>query len=226
MIYFTITLGNGESIEAKSVLIATGSVPKSANINGEAEFFGKGVSTCATCDVFFYKNKDVAVIGGGDSAIEEAIYLAKTCKKVYLVHRRDEFRAAPSTIEHLHNTKNIELVLNVNCDEVLGDNMGVVGLKVSDKNTNKQKVLDVPGVFVFVGRDVINEIIKQDDGSYLCDINEGGEILTNLKMTTSIKGLFVAGDMREMAAKQVICAAGDGATAALSAISYVDSCDK
>jgi thioredoxin reductase (NADPH) len=104
--------------------------------------------------------------------------------------------------------------------------MGVVGLKVSDKTTGKSKTLDVPGVFVFVGRDVINDIMKQDDGSYLCDINEQGEILTNLKMTTSTKGVFVAGDMREMASKQVICAAGDGATSALSAISYVDGLDK
>jgi thioredoxin reductase (NADPH) len=104
--------GNSQDTQAKSVLLCTGSVPRRAGIKGEDEFFGKGVSTCATCDGFFYKGKEVAVIGGGDSAIEEAIYLAKTCSKVYLVHRREEFRAAPSTIEHLHNTKNIELVLN------------------------------------------------------------------------------------------------------------------
>jgi len=218
--------GNSEDTQAKSIILCTGSIPRRAGIKGEDEFFGKGVSTCATCDGFFYKGKEVAVIGGGDSAIEEAIYLAKTCSKVYLVHRRDKFRAAPNTVEHLHNTKNIELVLNANCDEVVGDNMGVIGLRVSDKKTNKERLLEVPGVFVFVGRDVINELIKQDDGSYLCDINEQGEVLTNLKMTTSTKGVFVAGDMREQASKQVICAAGDGATAALSAIDYVDSLGK
>ena len=101
---FTLTLGSGEKVEAKSVLVATGSVPRAAGVKGEAEFFGKGVSTCATCDGFFYKGRDVAVIGGGDTAVEEAIYLANICKTVYIVHRREEFRASPTKLKNLKSS--------------------------------------------------------------------------------------------------------------------------
>ncbi len=220
---FTIKLGDGSTQEAKSVIIATGSVPKKAGVEGEAKFFGRGVSTCATCDGFFYKDKEVAVLGGGDTAIEEAVYLAKICSKVHLIHRRDTFRAAPSTIEHMKNTPNIELVLNSTVEEVYGDNMGVTGVTVKDKESGETKNIDVPGIFVFVGRDVLNAPLKQDDDSYLCDLNEAGEVIVDLSMKTSVAGLFAAGDIRIEAPKQVVCASGDGATAALQAISYVDS---
>ncbi|MEA1913825.1 MAG: thioredoxin-disulfide reductase [Campylobacterota bacterium] len=220
---FTVSLIDGTSQEAKSVLIATGSVPKRAGIKGEDTYFGKGVSTCATCDGFFYKNKEVAVLGGGDTAIEEAVYLAKICSKVYVVHRRDEFRAAPNTIEHMNKCDNIELVLNSTVEEILGDASGVTGLTVKDKNSGDERQLDVPGVFVFVGRDVLNETLKQDDGSFLCATNDWGEVIVDLSMKTDVPGLFAAGDIRIEAPKQVVCAAGDGATAALQAISYVDS---
>jgi thioredoxin reductase (NADPH) len=103
---FEVTTGDGKTVEAKAVLLATGSVPRRAGFKGENEFFGRGISTCATCDGFFYKNKEVALIGGGDSALEEAVYLSKICSKVYLVHRRDTYRAAPSTIEHMKACEN------------------------------------------------------------------------------------------------------------------------
>jgi thioredoxin reductase (NADPH) len=218
---FNIKTEDGSIEEAKSVLLATGSVPKKAGITGEDKFFGRGISTCATCDGFFYKGKEVAVIGGGDAALEEAVYLSKLCSKVYLVHRRDTYKAAPSTIEHMKSCENIEEVTNVTSEEILGDNMGVTGLVVKSKVSGETRTLDVPGVFVFVGRNVLNEPFKQDGGSFLCDVNEQGEIVVDLKMKTSVPGVYAAGDVRIDAAKQVVCAAGDGATAAVDIIEYL-----
>lgn len=218
---FNITGVDGKKYEAKTVLMATGSVPKRAGFKGENEFFGRGISTCATCDGFFYKGKEVAVVGGGDSAIEEAVYLAKLCAKVYLVHRRDTYRAAPSTIEHMKNTANIEEVTNVTVEEVFGDASGVLGLRVKSKETGEIRELLTPGVFIFVGRDVLNAPLKQEDGSFLCDVNEAGEVIVDLKMRTSVSGLYAAGDIRIDASKQVVCAAGDGATAAVNIIEYI-----
>lgn len=219
---FQLTLGDGKTVDAKSVIIATGSVPKKAGFKGENEFFGRGVSTCATCDGFFYKNKEVVVLGGGDTALEEAVYLAKICKKVYLVHRRDTFIAAPNTIEHMKHTENIEVLVNSEIDEVYGDNMGVSGVKVKNRVDGTITDLPVPGIFVFVGRDVLNSVLKQSDGSYLCELNPQGEVIVDLSMKTSTKGLFAAGDIRIEAPKQVVCAASDGAIAALSVISYLE----
>ncbi len=218
---FTLTTNDKKEFQAKTVLIATGSVPKRAGFKGENEFFGKGVSTCATCDGFFYRGKEVTVIGGGDSAIEEAVYLSKMCSKVYLVHRRDTYRAAPSTIEHMKHAANIEEVTNVMVEEVYGDMSGVQGLKVKHRETGEIRDLPTPGVFVFVGRDVLNAPLKQEDGSFLCDLNEAGEVIVDLRMRTSVKGLYAAGDIRIDAPKQVVCAAGDGATAAVNIIEYL-----
>jgi len=218
---FTLHLGDGTTREALSVLTCTGSTPKRAGFKGEAELFGKGVSTCATCDGFFYKGKEVAVIGGGDTALEEALYLAAICSKVYIVHRRDKFRAAPSTIERIEKQENIELILNAKPDEVYGDAMGVTGLKVALEDGTIRD-LNIPGVFVFVGNDINNQVLIQEDGSTLCELNEFGEVVVDLKMKTSTPGLYAAGDMRVDAAKQVVCAAGDGTVAALQALGYVD----
>ncbi len=219
---FKILRANGDIDEARSVIVCTGSVPRRAGFKGEDEFFGRGVSTCATCDGFFYKGKEVAVIGGGDTALEEALYLAKICKKVYLVHRRDKFRAAPNTVKRVQNTENIELILNAVPEEVYGDAMGVTGLKVKKKENGEIIDLPVPGVFVFVGNNVNNEVLKQEDGSWLCELNDQGQVIVNLKMETSLEGLYAAGDLRIDAPKQVVCAAGDGATAGITAIGYVD----
>ena len=218
---FTIKLGSGETKEAKSVLISTGSVPKSAGIKGEIDFFGRGVSTCATCDGFFYKGKDVIVLGGGDTAVEEAIFLANICKTVYIVHRRDTFRASPHEVEKMNKLDNIVQVLNHTTEEIIGDKMGVIGVIVKSKETNEVKTLDGLGAFIFVGRDVLNESLVQDDGSFLCDVSKSGEVIVDLKMRTNIPGLFAAGDIRIEAPKQVVCAAGDGAIAGIGAISYL-----
>jgi thioredoxin reductase (NADPH) len=214
---FKISIAGGEEAEAKNVIVCTGSTPKRAGIKGEDEFYGKGVSNCATCDGFFYKDKEVAVLGGGDTALEEALYLANICSKVYVIHRREEFRAAPNTVEKVKNNPKIELVLNSTVKEIYGDAMGVTGVLTEDKEGNERD-LKVPGIFIFVGMNVNNEVLKQEDGSFLCDVNEWGEVIVDLSMRTSVEGLFAAGDIRIEAPKQVVCAAGDGATAALQVV--------
>lgn len=218
---FTIHKEDGTTTDAHSVIIGTGSSPRRAGFSGEDEFFGKGVSTCATCDGFFYKGKEVAVIGGGDTALEEALFLAKICSKVYIVHRRDTFRAAPNTIKRIKKTENIELVLNSVADEVYGDHMGVTGIRVKNYN-NEIRDIKVPGVFTFVGNDVNNQTLIQEDGNFLCDMNDQGQVIVDISMATSVPGLYAAGDMRIAAPKQVVSSAGDGAVAALQVISYVD----
>jgi len=218
---FKIHKADGTMAEAYSVIIGTGSSPRRAGFKGENELFGKGVSTCATCDGFFYKGKEVAVIGGGDTALEEALYLAKICSKVYIIHRRDTFRSAPNTVERVKRTENIELVLNSVPDEVYGNEFGVTGVRV--KNSNGEiRSIEVPGVFTFVGNDINNQTLIQEDGTFLCDMNKAGEVIVDISMKTSIDGLYATGDMRIAAPKQVVCAAGDGAVAALQVISYVD----
>lgn len=214
----------GNKVEtAKAVIVCTGSTPKRAGFKGEDEFFGKGISTCATCDGFFYKNKEVAVLGGGDTALEEAEYLANICSKVYLIHRRDSFRAAPITVEKVKKNPKIELITNARVDEVYGDSVaGVKGVKVKLQDGSVRD-LAVPGIFTFVGLDVRNDVLKDENGNFICDTLSTGQVRVNLKMQTNIPGLFAAGDLREDAPKQVVCAAADGATAALSAMSYIES---
>ncbi|NOX14931.1 MAG: thioredoxin-disulfide reductase [Epsilonproteobacteria bacterium] len=218
---FEISMLGDKMVEAKSVIVCTGSTPRRSGIKGEDKFFGRGVSTCATCDGFFYKDKEVAVLGGGDTALEEALYLANICSKVHLVHRRDEFRASPVTVKKVKENKKIELILNSVIDEIYGDNSGVNGVKISDKQGNKRD-LAVPGIFVFVGMNVNNEVLMQEDGKPLCDLGSNGNVVVDLKMKTSVAGLFGAGDLRIDASKQVVCAAGDGATAGIQALEYVN----
>lgn len=215
--------GKGEETqEARSVIITTGGRPKKSNIKGEQEFWGKGVSTCATCDAFFYKKREVAVLGGGDTALEEAIYLTKFASKVHLIHRRDGFRAAPVTVQHAKSNELINFLTPYVVTEICGDENGVSGLTIKNLNTNKEERLEVPVIFEFVGYEVNNQILKQEDGSFLCEVDSYGSVVVDLKMHTNVAGLFAAGDIRIDAPKQVVCAAGDGAQAALEAIAYLE----
>ena len=219
--YFTVTFENGESVEANTVIVCTGSTPKRTGIKGEAELFGKGVSTCATCDGFFYKDKSVAVLGGGDTALEEAHYLSNICAEVNLIHRRDEFRASPSTVDRVKRTENINIITDTIIEEIEGDMMGVTGLQLKNKKTGETSSLEVPGVFIFAGHDVNNSVLKDENNTFICEMNDWGQVIVDLSMKTSVPGLFAAGDMRIEAPKQVVVAAGDGATAALQVISYI-----
>jgi len=219
--HFTITLEGGEQVQAKTVITATGSTPKRAGFKGEEEFFGKGVSTCATCDGFFYKGKPVTVLGGGDTALEEAFYLSNIASEVYVVHRRDEFRAAPPTLERVKRKENIHLITDSVIQEAYGDAMGLAGVKIKNLKTNEITDLPNTGLFVFVGHNVQNEVLKDEAGNFICAVNEWGQVIVDLSMKTSIEGLFAAGDMRIQAPKQVVSAAGDGAVAALQVIAYI-----
>lgn len=220
---FKIHLSSGEVLESKAAIVCTGGYPKRSNIKGESDFFGKGVSVCATCDGFFYKNMDVAVVGGGDTALEEAIYLTRMCKKVYLIHRRDTFKASPITLSHVKANPKIELLTSKVINEIKGDSNGVTSINISDLKTNNELNLDVKAVFVFVGYDVNTKVLLQENNQFLCDVTQSNQVKVDLCMRTSIEGLFAAGDVRESALKQVVIAAGDGAVAALSAIEYLQS---
>lgn len=218
---FTVKLEGGKEELAKAVIVATGSTPRRAGFAGEDEFFGRGVSTCATCDGFFYKNKEVAVLGGGDTAIEEALYLANICSRVYIIHRRDEFRAAPVTLEKARANAKIEFITSAVIKQAYGDKAGLAGLIINTKDGERD--LKVPSVFVFVGLNVNNDVLRQENGEFVCQTEAGGQVSVDLKMQTSVPGLFAAGDIRKDAPKQVIVAASDGAMAALSALSYIES---
>ncbi|MCI5968969.1 thioredoxin-disulfide reductase [Helicobacter sp.] len=220
--HFGIVLSDGKEVESKAVIIATGGSPKRSGVKGEDVFWGKGVSSCATCDGFFYKGKEVAILGGGDTAIEEAIYLAKICSKVSIIHRRNEFRASPITVERAKKESKIEFLTPYGIEEVLGNNSGVTGLQLKNLENGSEKKIDIACIFVLIGYKVNNAVLLQEDGSSICALNEYGEALVNLKMETNVPGLFVAGDLRVDAQKQVVCAAADGTTAALRAIEYVD----
>jgi len=205
-------------IEAKAVIIATGASPKRAGFEGEEEFIGRGISTCAVCDGFFYRNQEVAVIGGGDTALEEALYLSGIASKVYLIHRRDKFRAAPATIKRVLSNEKIEILYNSKVKKVYGEQF-VDGIIINQEN--KEIDLKIPGVFVFVGNTKNTDVLKSENG-FICDMCEDGSVCVDLNMNTSLLGLFAVGDIRKDAKKQVVCAASDGAVAALECVKYID----
>ncbi len=219
--HFTITLEGGDTVEALTVITCTGSVPKRAGFKGEDEFFGKGVSTCATCDGFFYKDKPVTVLGGGDTALEEAFYLSNICSDVYVVHRRDTFRAAPPTLDRVMRKENIHLITDSVIEEAVGDMMGLSGVDIKNIKTDEITHMDNTGLFVFVGHNVRNEVLKSESGDFICTVNDWGQVIVDLSMKTDVPGLFAAGDMRIEAPKQVVSAAGDGSIAALQVLSYI-----
>ena len=196
---------------AKTVIIATGAKPKKLGVKGEEEFLGRGVSYCAICDGAFYKGKTVAVIGGGNSALEEALYLSTIADKVYLVHYKNTFRADKVIQDKVFNTSNIELVLNESIKEIRGDN-NVTQLVLNNSE------LDVDGVFIYIGMtpnvELINNQLSQD---------ESGFIITDNTMQTSIKGVYAIGDVRNTPLRQVITAPSDGAIAGVYACKYINS---
>lgn len=211
---------NDAIFKSKAVIIACGAKPKKLNIKGEEEFIGRGVSYCAVCDGAFYQDKTVIVVGGGNSAIEEAIYLTKFAKKVYVIHRRNELRADKIIQERAKNNNKIEFILDTVVQEIIGDD---VVNKISIKNikTNKTSILSTDGIFPYIGItpniDTINGQVKQD---------EYGFIITDSTMKTSIDGVYAVGDIRNTPLRQVITAASDGAIGAIYAEKYIESLEK
>lgn len=207
---------NDTIFKSKSIIIATGAKAKELGIKGEKEFKGRGVSYCAVCDGAFYKDKTVAVIGGGNSAIEEAIYLTKFAKKVYIIHRRDQLRADKIVQERAFKNDKIEFILCTIPLEIQGTNT-VENIILKNVETNKQFNLEVNGVFPYIGFgpnvDKFNGQIKQ---------NSQGFIETDNNMQTSLNGVYAAGDVRNTPLRQVITAAADGAVAACSAVKYLE----
>ncbi|GMT41696.1 MAG: thioredoxin-disulfide reductase [bacterium] len=210
---FHIEVGK-ETLPAKSVIIATGADPSELGIPGEREFFGKGVSTCATCDGPFYRGKDVAVIGGGDTAVKEAVFLSKLVNKLYLVHRRDQLRAEKLLQERIFSKDNVEFCWHSVGVEVKGNPQGVNGIVIENRQTKQRRTLDVEGVFIFVG---LTPITKFTD----CEKDKWGFLITDQNMQTSVPGLFAVGDCRVTPLRQVATAVGDGAIAAVKAEEYV-----
>jgi len=202
-----IILDNNEEFVAKTVLIANGAQYRKLLVQGEAELTGKGVSYCATCDGAFFRNKTVAVVGGGDVAVEDAIFLARLCKHVYVIHRRDEFRAAKVLSTRLMGLENVTILWDTVVDEIRGDEM-VSSIKITNKKTKEEQELEVAGIFIAVGM-VPNSTIYKD----VVETDEGGYIIASENCETNIPGVFAAGDIRTKQLRQIITAASDGANA-------------
>lgn len=205
-----VHLKNGETLESKTVVYAAGAAHRHLGVPGEEELSGKGVSYCATCDGAFFKGKDVAVVGGGNTAMDDAIYLSDICNKVYLVHRRDVFRGDATTLMKLKETENIELVVPAKVQEVKGGQV-VTALQLEDGRS-----LEVSGVFVAVGMQPATSMLQ---GIVLMDDN--GYIIADETGKTSAAGFFAAGDVRTKELRQIITAVADGANAATSAERYI-----
>ena len=205
--------GDDGTYTCDTLIIATGASAKYLGLPSEDEFSGRGVSACATCDGFFYRGKDVAVVGGGDTAVEEAIYLSNLCNKVTLVHRRDALRAEPIMQDKLLATENIEVAWNSTTEEILGDETGVTGIRLKSTLDGSIRDLDVHGVFIAIGHKPNTDFLKGQ-----LDMDETGYLITKGKSTaTSVEGVFAAGDVADPVYRQAVTSAGDGCKAALDA---------
>ena len=206
---FRVQLANGEIYDCKALILAYGKVPKSLGIEGEEKFMGRGVSTCVTCDAPLFKNRNVTIIGGGNSAVEGALELATFSKKVYLIHRRETFRADEITVQKLKKHSQIEIVLNSVPLKVIGEK-NVEGIEVENIVTKEKRELNVDGIFIEIGYVVDTSFVQ-----HLVNVNGKREIIVDERGNTSCPGIFAAGDITPVPFKQTVIAAGDGAKAAL-----------
>ena len=204
---------------AKSIILAMGAKPRLAGFENEVKFRSMGVSYCATCDGAFFEGMDIAVIGGGDSAITEALFLTRFAKSIKIIHRRDEFRAAKSLLNRAQEHEKIEFIVNSVVEEAQGNGV-VEKLVVRNKITNEQSELDVAGCFVFVGLDPINNLIKDK-----VNLDDAGYVIAGEDMKTNIPGVFVAGDLRQKPLRQIVTAASDGAIASIMAEKYIEGAE-
>lgn len=203
-------------ITGRSLIIATGAQSKSLGVPGEEEFRGRGVSYCATCDGAFFQGRTVAVLGGGDSAVQEGIYLTKFAEKVYIIHRRNELRATRVLQDKALAHPKIEFILESVVTSILGQNQ-VEAIKVKNVRTGEEKAISVNGIFVYIGKEPATDLFRG-----FIDVDERGYIPTDARMQTSRRGVFAAGDVRQTPLRQVVTAVSDGAIAAVSADEYLE----
>ena len=215
-----VMLDSNKSLSADTIIIATGAQAKWLGLESENKYNGKGVSACATCDGFFYRNKEVAVVGGGNTAVEEALYLSNICSKVNLIHRRDELRSEKILQDRLFSKENINIIWNNVVSEILGDENGVNSLKLSSTKQNKMKIIEVEGVFVAIGHSPstkpFKDVLEMDNEGYIIAQKPGTTI-------TNIDGVFAAGDCVDKVYRQAVTAAGMGCMAALDAEKWIQS---
>ncbi len=211
-----VTLEGDLSYGSKSIILATGAHPRDLKVEGEDKFRGKGVSYCATCDGAFFKGEKIAVVGGGDSAVQEAIFLTKFADIVYVIHRRDELRAEKILQERAFSNPKIEFVWDSVVEKIAGDD-GVKALHVKNVKTEEKSVLDVHGVFIYIGYNPNTDFLVG-----LADLDKANYVITDENMSTSLPGIFAAGDVRSKPLKQIATAVGDGATAAIAAEKYIE----
>jgi thioredoxin reductase (NADPH) len=214
----TVRLASGECLQGHAVILATGGNPRKLEVPGEKEFYGKGVSYCAVCDGFFFRNKTVTVVGGGDSAIEESLYLAKLAKQVYIVHRRDQLRAGMLLQQRAKAECKIEFIWNSVVTAVQAGADGVCAVKLKNTRTGEISELATDGLFVFIGFVPNNQLVPAGIKK-----NADGYVVTDDRCGTTIPGIYVIGDLREKYARQIVVAAADGCTAALAAAHYVET---
>lgn len=215
---FRITVDGDKELSAESLIIATGATAKYLGLPSEEKFKGMGVSACATCDGFFYRKKTVAVVGGGDTACEEATYLASLCEKVYMIVRRDVLRASEAMQERVRNTANIEILWNCNTDEVLGDMTGVTGVRLRHKDGTLSEI-KVDGFFLAIGYHPNSELFSR-----WVDVDANGYIITDGKSSrTNVDGVFAAGDVQDPVYRQAVTAAASGCRAALDVEKFLAS---
>ena len=210
--HWIVKTADGAVNEAKAIIYAAGAVHRHLGVPGENEFAAKGVSYCATCDGAFYRGKVTAVVGGGDTALDDALYLSALCEKVYLIHRRDAFRAAEITVGRVRSKENIELVLNSQVEEILGSD------RVNSVRLVGGKVLDIDGIFVAAGSVPVSRVVPES-----VEKNEAGYIVADETGVTSAPGFFAAGDVRTKALRQVVTAVSDGANTATAAAHYIEN---
>ncbi|MBA4370888.1 MAG: thioredoxin-disulfide reductase [Coriobacteriaceae bacterium] len=215
---FVVRTGDGDEFLAKAVILATGAVPRKLGVPGEAEYTGRGVSWCATCDGALYRDKTVCVIGGGDAAVEEALFLTKFAKKVHLVHRRDELRATKCIQEKCFANEKVEMQWSRVPTEIRGDGSRVTGVLLKSTKGEPDALLELDGVFIFTGIHPASELIGP-----LTELDEAGYVRIDHDGRTSWPGLYAAGDVTDSELKQVITAAAKGASAAFEALRYIDS---
>lgn len=207
----------GGVLRARAVVLAMGATHRELGLESEKRLFGAGVSYCATCDGAFFRNKTVAVVGGGDTAVSDALYLSKLAAKVYLIHRRDEFRASKFLVERAQARENIRFILSTVVEEVLGEDR-VQGLRLRNVSNGNVGTLETDGLFVAVGIRPNSELVRG-----LVALDEGGFVVAGEDCKTSLPGIFAAGDLRTKPLRQIVCAVSDGAVAVESALEYLET---